>query len=118
LLQCRVQQQHPKLRPSAKKFCKGCGVLQEPQVPKSANCNQEHRLVGLRRIASRRGNRKAPSALQMSAFGVKRTSHGHAVTRSATRVLIKNMAMCRAWLALLLFVHLHSMFQDVGLPTR
>jgi hypothetical protein len=59
LLQCRLQQQHPELRPSAKKFCKGCGVLQEPQVPKSANRDQEHRLVGLRRIASRRSNRKA-----------------------------------------------------------
>ena len=36
LLQCRRQQQHPELRPSAKQFCKGCGVLQEPQVPTNA----------------------------------------------------------------------------------
>jgi hypothetical protein len=35
----------------------------------------------------------------------------------ATRVFIRNMAMCRAWLALPLFVRLHSSFQDVRLPT-
>ena len=43
---------------------------------------------------------------------VERTS------RNATRVFIKNMAMCRAWLALPLFVRLHASFQDVRLPTR
>ena len=39
-------------------------------------------------------------------------------SRGATRVFITNMAMCRAWLALLPFVRLHSSFQDVGLPIR
>ena len=64
-LQCRVHSMS-ELRPYAKKFRKGCGVLQEPQVPKSADCDQECRFVGLRRIASRRCNRKARA---LSAIG-------------------------------------------------
>ena len=53
-----------------KKFRKGCGVLQKPQVTKSADRDQECRFVGLRRIASRRCNWKARA---MSAVGTKRT---------------------------------------------
>ena len=43
LLQCRLQQQHPELPPPAKKFCKGCGVLQEPKS-QSLDRDQEHGL--------------------------------------------------------------------------
>ena len=53
-------------------------------------------------------------ALHMSAIGGK----ADITLRNATRVFIKNMAMCRAWPALPLFVRLHPSFQDVGLPTR
>ena len=45
LLQCRVQQQHPKLRPSAKKFCKGCGA--PAQADKSQSLPTAIKNIGL-----------------------------------------------------------------------
>jgi hypothetical protein len=64
-----------------------------------------------------------PSAGQFGAGNVRFWGErGHfadaAVKRTATWVSIKDMAMCRSWPALLLFVRLYAIVQDVRLPTR
>src|SRR5262249_42110463 len=46
------------------------------------------------------------------------SGHRADASSKAAQVFIKNMAMYRAWPVLLLFVRWHSIFQDVGSPSR
>ena len=86
--------------------------------------------VGIARLGADAGNgagleERAVAAAEQGGMGLEEVQQlGKAAGREAvaaadaTRVFIKNMAMCRAWLVLLLFVRSHSISQYVGLPIR